>query len=129
MRASGPRATRKALLLAALVPVLAGCGARPPQAPFTYAKQLDSATSGISTACGLAYQATAFPGNHRADLTALDATAAMSAQKLADVYHRNRNWIYQDETVRQIVGASASMLASCGLNRARHALLRTAGEQ
>jgi hypothetical protein len=110
-------------MLAVVATLLVGCGPTPPQAPYPYAKKLDSATSGISTACGLAAQVTAFPGDHRADLVTLNVTATAKAKKLADVYHRNPDWIYQGETVRQIVGASVSMLGSCGLQQARRFLL------
>ena len=82
---------------------VAGCGATAPQAPFAQAKKLDSATGDISTDCGLSYQVTAFPGDHRADIANLDASAASSARKLASVYARNPAWIYQGDTVRQIV--------------------------
>jgi hypothetical protein len=77
----------------------------------------------MSTACGLAYQVTAFPGSHRADLITLNVTASSKAKKLAEVYRRNPDWIYQGQTVRQIVGASLSMLDSCGLQQARRFLL------
>jgi hypothetical protein len=89
-----------------------------------YAKKLDSATSGISTDCGLASQVTAFPGDHRKDLATLEATAGTSVRKLAKVWKLNPNWIYQGETVRQIVGASLSYLDSCGLHQARAELAR-----
>jgi len=108
------RAATSVLVLLAL----AACGPLPPQAPFQYAKKLDSATSGISTACGLAFQVTAFPGNHRLDLIALEAPAELGAGKLALVYRRNPDWIYQGEAVRQIVADAESMLSSCGLGRA-----------
>jgi len=84
-----------------------------------YAKKLDSATSGISTDCGLAYQVSACRGDHRKDLLTLAATAGTSVRKLAKVWKRNPNWIYQGETVRQIVGASLSYLDLCGLHQAR----------
>jgi hypothetical protein len=109
--------------MVAAAAVLAACGPTPPQAPFRDAQKLDSATSGMSTACGLAYQVTAFSGNHRADLITLNVTASSKAKKLAEVYRRNPDWIYQGQTVRQIVGASLSMLDSCGLQQARRFLL------
>lgn len=103
---------------------LAACGALPPQAPLPYAKRLDKATSGISTACGLAYQVSAFPGDHRADLLTLEATASSFAGKLASVHARNPLWIYQGETVAQIVHESVLMLGACGLRQAQRALRR-----
>ncbi len=113
---------------AAVALMLAACGATPPQAPLPYAKKLDSATSGISTACGLASQVTAFPGDHRSDLITLEVTASSSADKLASVFARDPAWIYQGDTVRQIVHDSASMLGSCGLHSAQHELLRATGK-
>jgi hypothetical protein len=111
------------LALGAVVVGLTACGPPPPQAPLPYAKKLDSATSGISTACGKTAQLTEFPGDHRRDLNSLEATASDSARKLAVVFKRNPEWIYQGETVRQIVADGASMLGSCGLPRARAVLL------
>ena len=109
---------------AGLGAVLAGCGALPPQAPLAYAKKLDSATSGISTACGLAYQVTAFPGNHTHDLKTLEATAATDVRKLVTVFRRNRKWIYQGDTIAAISSDAVSMLSSCGLHRAANQLNR-----
>jgi hypothetical protein len=109
---------------AALALALVACGATPPQAPLPYAKKLDSATSGISSACGEADQVTAFPGDHRADLVSLEMSAFRSVRKLGSVFARNPAWIYQGETVRQIVHDSSSMLGSCGLHAAQEELLR-----
>ena len=99
-----------------------GCGPTPPQAPPAQAKELDRATSGISTACGEAAQLTAFPGDHTRDVETLEATAESSARRLAGVYHRDPAWIYQGETVRAIVADGRSMLRDCGLPRAAGAL-------
>jgi hypothetical protein len=112
-------------LIAALA--LAACGPLPPQAPLPYAKKLDSATSGISTACGLAEQVSAFSGQHDKDLITLEVTAGNSSRKLASVYHKNPAWIYQGETVRQIVTDSVSLLGSCGLHSAQAELKRATG--
>jgi hypothetical protein len=121
MRPGLPRRFAAAgLALASLA--IAGCGALPPQAPLAYAKKLDSATSGISTACGGAYQVTAFPGNHTSDLDGLEAGAVKSARKLETVFHRNREWIYQGDTVAEISSDAVSMLESCGLHRAAQQL-------
>ena len=105
----------------------AGCGATPPQAPLPQAAKLDSATGSISTACGEAAQVTAFPGNHRKDLITLEVTAASAAHKLASVYRRNPNWIYQGDPVRQIVRDALDMLGSCGLPGAQAVLRRATG--
>lgn len=116
-------------LLTAVAVILCGCGPPPPQAPFSAAKKLDSATSGIANACGLTYQVTAFPGDHRADLQALEATATTSARKLAGVYGRNPAWIYQGETVAEIVHDGVSMLRTCGLRDAAGALSAAASRR
>src|SRR5581483_5279099 len=103
---------------------LAGCGATPPQAPPTQAKKLGASTGDISTECGLAYQVTAFPGDHAKPLASLESQAMASVRSLAAVYHRNPAWIYQGETVAQIVVDALSMLHSCGLSQAERTLLR-----
>ena len=121
---SAARALRRLMAAPALAVALGACGATPPQAPLKEAQKLSVSTSGISTACGLAYQVTAFPGNHRADLETLEATATSSAQKLASVYARNQKWIYQGETVHDIVRDSLAMLSACGLTKAQSALAR-----
>lgn len=108
----------------ALTVAVAACGAASSEAPTTQAMKLSVATSGISTACGLAYQSTAFPRDHRSDLKTLEATASASAAKLAGVYRRNPAWIYQGETVHDIVRDALSMLGACELTQAEHALLR-----
>lgn len=108
---------------------MSACGPTPPQAPLPYAKKLDSATSGISTACGLAEQVSAFSGQHGKDLITLEVTAASSGLKLASVYRKNPSWIYQGETVRQIVTDSVSLLGSCGLRGAQAQLKRATGRR
>ena len=64
-----------------IVLALAGCGPTPPQAPVAQAMKLDSATGDIAADCGLTYQVTAFPGDHRADLASLEASARASARQ------------------------------------------------
>jgi hypothetical protein len=113
---------KRMLVVPALVLLVAACGGMPSSVPLNEAKKLSVSTSGISTACGLAFQATAFPGAHKKDLETLEATAASSAKKLASVYARNQAWIYQGETVRQIVGEALSMLSTCGLTKAQSVL-------
>jgi hypothetical protein len=115
-------AAKRALIAPAAAVALAACGATPPQAPLKQAMKLGVATSGISTACGLAYQATAFPGHDETDLETLEATASASAIKLASVYRENPAWIYQGETVHDVVRDALSMLGSCGLTKARGVL-------
>jgi hypothetical protein len=101
---------------------LAGCGALPPQAPLPYAQKLDRATSGISTACGYAYRATAFPGNHARVIEKLEDAATSDVRKLVKVFKRNRKWVYQGFTVAEIASDGVSMLSSCGLHKAAHQL-------
>jgi hypothetical protein len=115
---------KRMLAVPALVLLLAACGGMPSSVPLEQAKKLSVSTNGISTACGLAFQATAFPGADKKDLETLEATAASSARKLASVYARNQDWIYQGVTVRQIVGEALSMLDTCGLIKAQSVLAR-----
>lgn len=107
-----------------LASVVVGCGPTPPQAPLGQAKKLDESLGGISTACGEAYQLAAFAANNQHELITLEATASSDAQKLASVYARNPEWIYQDETIRGLVHDSWSTLSSCGLLEAARALVR-----
>jgi hypothetical protein len=125
------RVRRLAPLIAVLSLMLlgGGCGAAPPQAPPRAAAKLDTSLGGISTACGLAYQVSAFPPPPAAQLTSLDATASEQAMKLASVFHENPGWIYQGETVRTIVDDAISMLGSCGLSEARMALAGQVGAE
>ena len=117
------------VLVALLVAVCAlGCGATPPQAPHAQARTLNDALGGISTACGLSSQVTAFPGNHQPDLTTLEDTASSSARKLASIYKQNPAWIYYNDTVRELVTDSVSMLRSCGLGGAAHTLVKTTSQ-
>jgi hypothetical protein len=113
--------TRTIAALAATLAV-AGCGPPPPQAPLRQAKKLDASTSDISTECGLTYQVTAFPGDHRKAVANLEANALQSVRSLASVYARNPAWIYQGETVGQIVTDAAAMLHACGLTQAERSL-------
>ena len=116
------------LTLRSLVPALAAalalgaCGATQPQAPFPDAKKLDASTGDISSECGMAYQVTAFPGDHRKDLANLEATAQPSVRSLASVYARNPAWIYQGETVGEEVNDAVTMLQACGLPHAASTL-------
>ncbi len=120
---AGRRATALGLALLVMA-ALTGCGATPPQAPLPQAKKLDASTSGLSSACGLAYQASAFSAPGQADLSSYEATASTQARKLASVYALDPSWIYQGETVRKIVHDSISMLGSCGLTGAQAVLVK-----
>lgn len=121
---SARRSLRLALLAAAAV--VSACGSTAGQAPREQAMKLSVATGGISTACGLAYQTTAF---QKSDLETLEATASSSATKLASVYTRNPAWIYQGETVGQIVEDSIAMLNTCGLHRSAGVLSAAASRR
>jgi hypothetical protein len=122
---SAGRSTCLALLAAAV----SACGSTAGQAPRRQAMKLSVATGGISTACGLTYQATAFAGDHTSDLETLEATAASSATKLASVFAKNPSWIYQGETVGQIVEDSIALLKACGLHRSAAVLSAAASRR
>jgi hypothetical protein len=113
-----------ALLVAAVA--VSACGSTAGQAPLRQAMKLGVATGGISTACGLAYQTTAF---QTSDLETLEATASISATKLASVYAENPAWIYQGQSVGQIVQASIAMLNACGLTRSAGVLSAAASRR
>lgn len=113
-----------ALLLAVLA--LAGCGVGYTRAPISYEELIDRATSGISDACGEAYQVAAFGGSHPRAMTTLEVSASSWGRKLAKVYHRNPQWSYLGQTVAQMVQESHAMLSSCGLPGAAKALSRAA---
>jgi hypothetical protein len=123
------RLTTRCLAVLAVGAAVAACGPTPPQAPLKQAMKLSVATGGISTACGLTYQVTAFPGDHRSDLETLEATASSNAIKLASVYANNAAWIYQGETVGKIVGDAVAMLKACGLRRAAGVLSAAASRR
>jgi hypothetical protein len=120
---------RGTLVLALVVIALAGCGPPPPQAPHAQAMKLSASTGDISTECGLTYQITAFPGEHGKDLASLESQAKASVHSLASVYAQNPAWIYQGETVGQIVTEAASMLHTCGLNQAAVTLERATAQR
>lgn len=104
---------------------LSGCGPLPPQAPLAAAQKLDRSTSGISTACGLAYQVAAFGGPHAPEIARLDALVSHgSVPKLARVAAAHPNWIYQGQTVAEITHDSVAYLRACGLTRSAGVLAR-----
>jgi hypothetical protein len=115
---------RRGLLITLLALLAGACGPTPPQAPLPYAKKLDTSTSDISTACGEAAQVTEFEGAHSPHLAGIEGAAERSARKLASVYRRNPDWIYQGETVGEIVVDAKRMLDSCGLHPALDTLRR-----
>jgi hypothetical protein len=109
-----------------------GCGAKQPQAPKVQAERVASALEGIAAACGESYQQLAFArsrgplaGAHAPSI-ALQASASRRAQELADVYVQDPAWIYQNETLRQLVALSVSRLRECALSDAARHLLSAA---
>ena len=126
---SARRTARPLLAALSAAIALAGCGPPSLQAPLHEAKKLDASTSDISTECGLAYQVTAFPGAHHSELANLEANALVSVHSLASVYHANPAWIYQGETVGQVVVDAVTMLKACGLDHAAAALERGTGQR
>jgi hypothetical protein len=111
-----------------LVLAIAACGAEPPQIPKAYATKFGSGVGGIANACGGAYRLHEFARHDHRALARLEAAASASAAKLADVYGRNPEWIFQGETLRQVVDSSVSLLESCGLNQTRARLLRATSQ-
>jgi hypothetical protein len=79
---SARRSMCLALAAATAAAAVSACGSTAGQAPLKQAMKLSVATGGISTACGLAYQTTAF---HKSALETLEATASSNATKLASV--------------------------------------------
>jgi hypothetical protein len=116
---------RSACLLAGVLATVSAsaCGPPPPQAPVSQANRVASALAGIGEACGESYQERASPVAS-ADTSPIEAAAAMRARELAEVYRMNPRWIYQGETLRQIVALSIAYLRECRLSGAATALQR-----
>lgn len=106
---------------------LGGCGATPPQAPVAQANRVASALTGIASACGEAYQQRSFSGR-LATPALLQASAQERASELAHVFSMNPAWIYQGQTLRQVVALSISYLRECGLTGAAALLLATTSQ-
>jgi hypothetical protein len=113
---------RAAILASSLVLLCAGCGPPPPQAPTAQANRVASAITGIAEACGESYQSRALPDAHPGD-AALEAEAASRALELAGVYLQNPGWIYQGETLQQVVAQSVHYLRACDLGSAADLLV------
>jgi hypothetical protein len=109
-------------LAAAIALGVGGCGAPPPQAPPSQANRLSDALSSIAQDCGEAYQQRAFAAT--SDLSSLEADAISRGRELAGVFHANRAWVYQGDTVLQIVALSVGYLRECHLDRAAGDLVR-----
>jgi hypothetical protein len=105
--------------------VLTGCGPPPPQAPTPQANLLSDSLGMIAQDCGEAFQATGFTARPP-DLAAIEADARGRARELAGVFRRNPAWIYQGDTVRQLVALSVDYLRECHLAGAAADLVREA---
>lgn len=102
---------------------LTGCGAREPQVPTEQANRVASAIAGISAACGESYQQRAL--EPQPDETGvLESAATMRVTELARVYRMGPEWIYNGETLRQIVALSVRDLRECHLEDAATSLVR-----
>jgi hypothetical protein len=79
------------------------------------ANRVASALEGIAEACGEEVQQRALrfgaggPGPQR--------QALMRVRELADVFARNPDWIYQGDTLREVVALADARLRECGLAR------------
>jgi hypothetical protein len=122
------RARSLAVALATAASLCAwSCGATPPQAPVGEANRVAAALAGIAEACGESYQQHAF-ASRPAGLAPVDSAAQERALELARVYVQNPSWIYQGETLRQVVALSVSYLRECKLPGAAALLVsQTAG--
>src|SRR5205807_5108085 len=116
-------AVRRGLAALALACTCAGCGATPPQAPPAQANRVAAALEGIDEACGEFEQQRALP-RLGAPSPAPERAALLRARELADVFARNPSWIYQGDTLRQVVGLADARLRECGLTGAAQALRR-----
>jgi hypothetical protein len=123
---AGARVARRVAGALALGAALGACGAPPPQVPVAQANRVASALAGIAAACGESYQQHAFSAPP-AGLARLEVAARSRVEELARVYVQNPDWIYQGETLRQVVALSVSYLRQCRLPQAAAALVtRTA---
>jgi len=120
------RVAQGAALLAAAACVAAGstgCGPPPPQVPVPQAGKVTAALAGITAACGESYQQHALAP--MADESGvLESAASMRASELAGVYRKGPEWIYNGETLQQIVALSIRDLRECDLGGAAAALER-----
>lgn len=119
-RGAGRRLVLPALVVLAVL--VGGCA--PPGTPVQeiQAARLGVATSNISSACGYAFELTAFGGRHAPGIGAQEAAALAAAHKLAGVYAQSPSDIYQGESVGSIVGDTINLLDECGLPGARRVL-------
>jgi hypothetical protein len=97
--------------------LLSGCGAQPPELPATQANRVSAATTGISEACGEAYQE-GTPSARGPAPASIEAAATMRSTELARVYRDKPEAIFQAQTLRRIVAQSIISLNECGLHGA-----------
>lgn len=110
-----------ALTLAAALAAAAGCGPTPPQAPGPQAHRLNTSLSAISTACGHAAEIQAFSNDRRA-LTIIERQAEQEIPQLVGIWRQNPDWIFQGQSVAELIQMSISFLDECGLHQAAQRL-------
>jgi hypothetical protein len=119
--AAASRRTARGLALAALLAAgcaaAAGCGPQPPQAPVAQANRVASAITGIAAACGELRQQRAFAPTATPE-PQIRFEAQLRVDELATVYRAGPQWVYNGETLQQIVALSVSYLRECGLHEA-----------
>jgi hypothetical protein len=95
--------------------LVAGCGAQEPQPPAVQANRIASALTGITEACAEHQQELALPPFGALSRGPQDA-AHMRAAELAHVVNENPQWIYQGQTLQEVVATTISYLRECHLN-------------
>jgi hypothetical protein len=108
--------------LAVLATVAGGCAPPGTSLQKIQAARVGVATSNISSACGYAWEASAFGGRHAPGIAAQETAAVTAAHKLAGVYLQSPSDIYQGESVGSIVGDTITLLDECGLPGAKRVL-------
>ncbi len=121
MKARRERLALAGPLLAGLV-LAAGCAQPGTPLATSEAAKVGVATSSLSTACGYAWELTAFGGRRPGGLAAQESTALAAAHKLAGVYASSPSDIYQGESVGSIVSDTITLLDECRLPGAQGVL-------
>jgi hypothetical protein len=99
------------------VVALAGCAQPGSSVPEGQAAKLAVGTNEISTACGYAWELTAFGGGQGKKLAPIEAMAQTGAAKLASVYAHDQTDLYEGDSIGGVLGDSISLLRECGLTR------------
>jgi hypothetical protein len=110
------------LAAGALLLAVAGCAQPGTPVQESQAAKLGVATSSISSACGYAWQLTAFGGPRPKGLASQESTAVSAAQKLAGVYAQTPSDLYEGESVGSILEDTVTLLDECGLPKAEKVL-------